>query len=41
MVAVADLERLVGLLAFPAELHDSDRIGTPEGEAVRAAAGLA
>jgi endonuclease G len=40
MVSLPDLETLVSLLTFPAELHDSDQFGEPPGEAVRSGAGL-
>jgi endonuclease G len=36
MISIGDLEQLVALIAFPAELRDSDQSGTPGGEAVMA-----
>ncbi len=40
MISVPDLEQLAAAIAFPAELHGSDQIGTAGGEAVRAQAGV-
>jgi endonuclease G len=38
MISMPDLEQLVALITFPAELHDSDQIDAGGGEAVRAEA---
>lgn len=40
MISVGDLEALVSGLTFPRELHDSDRIGASDGEAVRTQAAV-
>jgi endonuclease G, mitochondrial len=40
MIAVPDLQGLVGAITFPQELHDSDQFRTEGGEALRARTGL-
>ena len=40
MISVPDLERRLGAVGFPADLHDSDQIDKGGGEALRARAGV-
>lgn len=40
MISIADLERLIGLITLPAELHASDQFEESGGEAVRARSGV-
>jgi endonuclease G, mitochondrial len=40
MVSVPHLEKLVGGVSFPEQLHDSDQIDASDGEAIRAEAGI-
>ena len=40
MISIPDLEKLVALAQFPPELHNSDQINAPGGEAVRAAGAI-
>ena len=39
MISVAELDKLIPQISFPAELRHSDQINAEPGEAVRAAAG--
>lgn len=40
MISIADLEKLLVLVKFPAAVRNADQAGTPQGEAVRASAGV-